>query len=183
MLPNTTQPNGQTAFHFANPKLAREANDWDSESHCADVYSFTISNREVNVTGREQSYQCGRQSTHWKILHSTSSKTFVGWWMPGRGQNWNRGVLELAPSCRPFWYSATDWYLFEFLYATEFWKMYFGTKKLTFAENRRYLARRSSRNMSSWASTFWEVNKWKVKRYLAKGQGHCSSASQVPRRF
>ena len=48
-------------------KWAREANDWDSESHCADVNSLAISNRQVIVTGRLQSSQCGRQSTHWKI--------------------------------------------------------------------------------------------------------------------
>ena len=58
-----------------------------------------------------QSSQCGRQLTHWKILHSTSSKTFVCWWMPCSGQNWKGGVLELAPSYHPRWYGATDRYI------------------------------------------------------------------------
>ena len=116
------------AFHFAKPKWAREANDWDSELHCADVNSFIVSCQQETMNDRMQSSQYGRQSTHWKILHSTSSKTVVGWWMPCSGQNWKGGVLELAPSYHPRWYGATDRYILEFCMRRNFDKCIWARK-------------------------------------------------------
>ena len=113
---------GLTRSILRNPSgLARPMTETLSFTAQMSIASSFLVSKKRWRNDRMQSSQYGRQSTHWKSLHSTSSKTVVGWWMPCSGQNWNIGILELAPSYPPFWYGATDRYVLEFLYATKFW--------------------------------------------------------------